>query len=311
MRAGRHLATVAVTPSGRIIGHVASDVHREGATTGRIGLLAVDPAYRRFGVSASIGLTHIVRLIELGFIGQYTEAVTAHDRSQRVALKAGAHEVGLMLAVQQPTLEFQGIETDDELRRSVMLMYAALAPAPRRDVHVPNAYADIVTHIYEVCGLDRHISSRHPRPPEDVPEHTRFQVQLKHEANIAWLTVDEYGLDFDGALQAQLTQLRMNRYDVIDLFLPLGDPRTSFYGNGLQALGLSFSGVYPEYADGDMLVLQSLSNVEVDPATIHTVSEHGELLKQLVLDDFRKAQDASDRLLRSRTRMARLYDALD
>ena len=311
VRAGRHIGTVAVTPSGRIVGHVATKVERPGDITGSVGLLAIEPAYRSFGITARIGLAHVVRLIEMGFVGQFTEAVTVHDRSQKAALKSGGHEVGLMLAGQQSSLEFEGFDVEAGRRHAVMLMYGNLTDTPERTVFVPPAYSDIASTIYSTGSLARILERRPPRPPEDGPERTRFAVQLKQEGNAALLRVEEYGRDFDAALQSQLAQFRLNRYDLILLMLPLGDPLTAFYGNGLQSLGLSFAGIYPEYSDGDVLVLQSLNNVEVDAEDILTASDHGAHLKEFVLEDLRRAADFSARQQRSQARMARVYDALD
>ena len=311
VRAGQHLATVAVTPSGRIVGHLASKVERPGATVGSIGLLAVEPAYRSFGITQQLGFTHVVRLVEMGFVGQYTEAVTIHDRSQRMALKSGAHEVGLMLAAQSGNLEMAGFDVDPSERHSVMLLFGSFGSVPSRVVHVPQAYDEIARRIYSASGLSRDMSPRSPRPPEPSEESTRFRVQLKQEGRLAVLVVDHFGDDFDAALQSQLSSIRLNRYDVILLMLPLSDPLTSFYGDGLQSMGMSFAGIYPEFDEGDMLVLQSLNNVEVDPAAISTASDFGAEIKDFVLSDRRRAAEFSERKQRSQARMARVLEALD
>lgn len=311
VRAGQHVATVAVTPSGRVVGHLASKVERPGATVGSIGLLAIEPAYRSFGITQQLGFAHVIRLVEQGFVGQYTEAVTIHDRSQRIALKSGGHEVGLLLAAQAPELEMAGFAVDPSQRHSVMLIFGDFGSVPARTVHVPQAYDEIARRIYSVCGLTRAVEPRSPRPPESSEEPTRFRVQLRQEGSVAILNVDNYGADFDSALQSQLGNLRLNRYDVILLMLPLSDPLTSFYGDGLQSMGLSFGGIYPEFNEGDTLVLQSLNNVEVDPAAIMTASDFGEEMKAFVLSDRRRAVEFAERKQRSHARMARVLEALD
>lgn len=311
VRAGQHLGTVAVTSSGRIIGHVSSTIEA-GRRTGRIGFLAVEPSYRKLHVATMLGYAHFERLLEHGIIGQFTEAVTVHTGSQTVALRSGGHEVGMLLAAQHADMQYQGIVTKEDERHAVMLIYGSLAgPGPERTVHVPAAFTGIATDLYQRAKLPRVLPVTDPRPPRELPETSRFDVRLSHESGVARLTVERYGLDFDRALQTQLNTLRVNRYDLIWVYLPLSDPLTGFFGNGLHELGLSFSGIYPEYtAEGDVLVMQCLNNVEFDPAEIKVASPFGEQLRDFVMADYERARDSSSRLMRSRAQMARFYEAL-
>ena len=62
--------------------------------------------------------------------------------------------------------------------------------------------------------------------------------------------------DFLSVLQ-QVRQLQINRYELILVVLPLGNRPPVTTGPG-RRWGLSFAGIYPEYEDGDVLVLQNL-----------------------------------------------------
>lgn len=310
VRSGHHVATVAVAPSGRIVGHVASEVERVGDRTGRIGLLAVDPAYRGLSVSAQLGFAHMVRLLGLGITGQFSEAVTVHDRSQRAALRAGGHEVGMLLAAQPSTLDFQGFDDGADHRRAVMLFYLSAGEPTERTVHVPTTFVEIAERLYRETQLPRTIVSGEVRRPEPENAESRFQVKLRQEGSAAFLTVDTYGRDFDQALQAQLTELRRNRYDAVFVQMPLSNELTSHFGNGLNELGLSFAGIYPEFSDGDYLVLQCLNDVPVDPDHIVVASPLGEYVRDFVVADHLHAVESRARLLRSKTQMARLYNAI-
>ncbi|MCB9413101.1 MAG: GNAT family N-acetyltransferase [Actinobacteria bacterium] len=311
VEAGRHFGTIAVTRTGRVVGHVASEIERPDAITGRIGLFAVDPAYRRHHIGSKVGFAHVVRLVERGIVGQFTEAVTVHLASQRSALAAGGHEVGLLLAGQSPRLSFEGFEGTAGRRKSVLLFFASLGAIPGRTVHVPNVYREVIGRIYDECSLEREIRTDFdPRSPAD-PDGTNLKLTLSHETGVARIRVAAYGHDFLEVLQEQVNQLRLNRFDVIWVYFPLSDPATSKYASGLQELGLSFSGVYPEYRDGDYLVLQCLNNVDIDPADIQVASEMGRYVRDFVVADARRAADREAVQSRSRARMARIYEALD
>ncbi len=311
VESGQHLATVAVSPEGHIVGHLSSEVHNPGATTGKIGLLAVDPVYRRHGLSLRIGFTHISRLLELGFVGQYTEAVTVHLGSQKAALTGGGHEAGLLLAAQSNELDFRGFDSDDKIRKAVMLFYGSFGKTPQRTSYVPPIYREVVERIYSVGNLPREVIAEFERHPDVSDGPSRFRLDLRHETGVGVINLDSYGEDFLTSLQEQVRQLRMNRFELILVILPLGDPATSFFGSGLQEIGLSFSGVYPEYADGDVLVLQNLNNVEVRPEEINVASDMGTFLRDFVLEDYRRAGERVAQRERSRAHMARIYEALD
>ena len=307
--AGVHRATVALTPGGRIIGHLATTVDKPTALTGRIGLLAVEPDYRRHKVAVRLGFVHVTRLLEEGMIGQFSEAVTVHTGSQKIALRSGAHEVGMVLAAQSAELRFRGIASAEGTRKAVLLLYGQIGQGPERTVHVPPGYRDVAQRIYDESGLRRTVISEYERVPDGLPEQSRFRVQLNHESGVVRIFVQEYGVDFVAALQRQLQQVRFDRFDAVLLYLPLSAPLTGYFGSGLQALGLSFSGIYPEYDEGDVLVLQSLA-LPPDLASIEIESEFGGWIRDFVVGDYQAAHETSEQRERSRTHMSRIYEAL-
>lgn len=311
VESGQHLATVAVSPEGHIVGHLSSEVHDPDATTGKIGLLAVDPVYRRHGLSLRIGFAHVTRLLELGFVGQYTEAVTVHLGSQKAALTGGGHEAGMLLAGQSNELDFRGFESDDKVRKAVMLFYGSFGKTPQRTSYVPPIYREVIERIYSVGNLPREVVADFERHPDVSGAQSRFRLNLRHETGLGFIYVEAYGEDFLESLQEQVKQLRMNRFELILVVLPLSDPATSYFGSGLQEIGLSFSGIYPEYDDGDVLVLQNLNNVEIRPEEINVASDMGEFLRDFVVEDYQRAGERVAQWERSRAHMARIYEALD
>lgn len=305
-----HVGTVAEVDD-RLVGHVASHLDRPDARVGLVGGLVVDPAFRRFQVGGALGLQHAVRLVESGMIGQYAEAVTVHEGSQRLSLRFGAHEVGVELAAQQPSLTFRGIDDQTTGRRAVIVFYTGMGKQPQRTVHVPGVYRDIVEEIYTNCGLPRTLAEPLRREPDDVPAETRLDLGLKSEASVAVIRVISYGRDFVAALQSQLRELCVHRFDVVWVQLPLSDPLTSFYGGGLHELGLFLVGVLPEHvASGDTLSLQYLNDVDVNPEEIRTASDFGARLTAFVLDDHRTTLRSEADRQRSRARLARIYESL-
>ncbi len=313
--AGRHLATIGVAPSGRVVAHVASEIRSPEAVTGFAGQAVVDPDFRGRGLTMKLGAVHLGRLVELGMVGQYSQAVTNHSRSQKAALSIGGHEVGLLLGAQRASLHMAGFEVGDDessetVRRAVMLMFLGMPDLPERTVNVPPIHAEIVKRIYESCGLDRVVVSEFARDLSSLPEKTRFRNELKPESAVAAITVMEYGRDFLDSLQDRLDLLRLNRFDTVLVYLPLAPEAAASLGSGLHALGLSFSGIYPEYDNGDVMVLQMLNNQRIEPEAIVTASPFGQELCDYVVNDYRTSMAKIDRRDRSQAQMQRIYEAL-
>ena len=70
--------------------------------------------------------------------------------------------------------------------------------------------------------------------------------------------------------------------------MPLSHPGTAQGGAGLGDLGFIFGGIIPEAhagaASGDVLRLQYLNNVEIKPDEVHTASDFGRELLNLILE---------------------------
>lgn len=307
--AGRHRGTVAFVGD-KCVGHVASKVMTPDAVMSEVGLLVVDPAYRKFKVAAQLSFTHAIRMVEDGFIGQIARAVTIHTASQKISLKFGGHEIGLMLAADQPSIEFKDFDAPTDQRRSFVFFYNGVGKEPHRLVHVPSSYRDICSEIYSNANLPRELGDIVTRAPADTAETTRLDLQLDHPAKLATIRVVEYGNDFLAALQKQVNELCVQRFDVVWLELSLMNPKTAFFGSGLQQLGFFFGAVLPEWDSGDVLVLQFLNNQELDPDLITLASDFGQHLRDFTMNDWKTATQNVDTTRRSRAHLARIYEAL-
>lgn len=313
IESGHHVGTIAVV-QGRVVGHIASTIEHPGDKVGLIGMLAVDPVYRQFGIGAKLSITHGLRLIEMGFIGQYSTCVTIHVASQKISLKFDGHEVALLLAYRLASIEFKGFDEDDhesKLRRTNVMFYNGLGQEIVREIHVPPEYQEITAALYENAKLPRTVTTASARQPDDVPEHSTIDLILDHREFSAVLKVKEYGRDFLTAVQERLGELCLNRFEVIRLLMHTSDEKTAYFGSGLRELGFFYAGIFPEYDDGDSLVLQYLNNVELNPDEVLMASEFGQRLRDFVLADKTAALANDNARRRSRAHMARIYEALD
>jgi hypothetical protein len=304
---GRHLGAVAVTASGRIVGHIGLTRDAPERRVGCADTLAVEPAFRKRGLVGQM-LPHFGQhLITSGVTGLYGEAVTMHTASQRVALDNGGAETGVLLGRQPPEVSLEGFDAVDS-RRALVLVYQRLLPLPLAVVHVPPMYAEIVHEIYGNAGLDRTVAEDSARGPTGLAQTSEFDIEFWSAQRTARIVVTRYGQDFLRVLLELFHRLDRDGYELDLLELPLADPATAHFGSGLGELGVCFNGVMPD-DDGDLLLLARCA-AAVDVDSIQTASEFGARLRDFVVGDYRRVAAGADLRARSRAALARIYEAL-
>jgi len=286
VRAGLHLAVVAQAPGGRIVGHNAVTRETPDDPLGVAGFLVVDPEFRGHGIAERVTEMTFARARAAGLRGMLAMAVTVHTASQKTSLKNGAIETGVLLAAQEARVVMRGIpEKEQHTRHAMLACYFPFTRDERRGSFPPPAYREIVAQISTSCGLDRTIPERPVRVAKtEVPERSVLDVRVMRGARFARIRVGAFGRDFVNEIFHLMDDLHRHRIDVLRLELPLADPLTAVFGSAAEELGFSFGAIFPGTAAGDLLCLQSLDRIDVDPALIHVVSEHGQAVLAAVLE---------------------------
>ena len=95
------------------------------------------------------------------------------------------------------------------------------------------------------------------------------------------------GADLEEVVRVRRHRLfHHDRVAAVYVDLPLVSPGTALVGNHLEALGLSYSGIFPNRrADGDVMRMQSLHGIRISTADVVVASDHGRELLNYVLAD--------------------------
>jgi anti-sigma regulatory factor (Ser/Thr protein kinase)/GNAT superfamily N-acetyltransferase len=301
VQAGLHLGTVATLADGRIVGHIAVVREHPDDPIGISGFLVVDPELRGHGIADGLSDRKRERGLRAGMTGMLGMAVTVHTASQKTSLREGGCEVGVLLAAQEDRVVMRGIAADARHERhAVVPFFTKLTADARRQSFPPDVYRGIVERIYGACGLDREIC-RPERPNlEGLPEHTSLNVSVLEGARFARIRVATYGRDFLGEIFHLVSDLHRHHVKVMRLELPLSDPLTAHFGRAGEGLGFSFASVFPAMRPGDLLCVQSLDQIEIDPGAIHVASDHGaKILAEVLASRERVISSATERTLES------------
>ena len=273
---------VAVTPEGEFVGHLAAKVEHPDSPVAEAGQAVVDPRFRGHRLFERMKTFLAQRANEWGMYGLYSEATAVHPYSQKGNLKLGAGETGFLLGYIPASVSYKEIGEDREGRRgSVALIYMRTRDEPERTVYPPQEYREMVRRVVEHNELRRAVEHS---PDVEAPPSTRMNVNVRRDHNLAFMQVDEPGSDLRELVQARLRELRLHGVDCAYVDLPLSHPATSRAGAGLGDLGLFFGCIIPEAAPtgGDVLRLQCLNEVDIRAEDVHTASNFGQELVNLI-----------------------------
>ncbi|HEX6710722.1 MAG TPA: ATP-binding protein [Rubrobacter sp.] len=271
---------VAVTPEGEFAGHLAITVERPDSPVGEAGQAVVDPRFRGHHLFPRMKTFMAERAGNTGMYGLYSEATAVHPYSQRGNLQLGAKETGFLLGYIPASVSYKQIGEDREGRRgSVALFYMRVNDEPEREIHPPAEYQAEIQAVIEHNGLLRVIPDGvEPR----ITPLSRMSVEVRQDHNLAFVRVEEPGADLAELVRSHLRDLCLHRVDCVYVDLPLSHPAT--LRAELKSLGVFFGGIIPEAhaGGGDVLRLQYLNNVEVEPADVSTASDFGKELLALI-----------------------------
>jgi serine/threonine-protein kinase RsbW len=272
---------VGVNPEGEVVGHSGLLRDRPESRVAESGLGLVDPRYRShhvFGAVKSALATHIG---ELGLVGYYADAVAVHAITQKINVDIGSHETGLLLGEIPRFTTFRGFEEPAQ-RGSVVVYYHPVGEAPDREVFLPRRYRTLLEAIYSRLSLRR--SLRDVEPAAATSE-SSLVVELNERRGLARIEVEAAGDDLTQQVEARLRELCLRRFDVIQLDLLLADVSAANAVEELSGLGFFFACIIPELRNGDVLRLQYLNNVELDPASLVLYSDSARALLDAILAD--------------------------
>lgn len=281
---GLMVSCIAETADGELLCHAAMTFRTPHDPVGHAGQAVTLPAARGHHLFTAVKRELAAVATRRGLAGMYSEATAAHPYSQRANVDLGAHETGFLLGWIPASVEYNAIDTGRNRRQSAALFYLKTNPGPSHPVYAPESHREMVHRTISLCGLRARLA--------DPPSHLRLPGRsVVHSAvteghGLAILTVTEPGADLPAAVGAARDRLFARGIDAVYLDLPLEHHATGLVADHLEALGVSYAGVFPNSrSHGDVLRLQSLNGVRITADDVAVASDHGRELLDYVLAD--------------------------
>ena len=281
---GLQISHVALDSNNEVIGHTGIRKEKPDAVIGEKGQSIVDPRYRGHGLLKELTRNSIEYVKSTSMYGTYSEMVTVHTYSQQSALSTGAHETGVLLGFTPSDMLFKSIQEGERpQRQAAVLFYTRYNEEPFRDIFPPLHHQSIIRRIIDKNGLRRNIiNTADIAEQADIPSSSQIDIRVQIHPGRAFMLIVQYGVDLVELVKFRLRELCINKVACIYIDLPLSHPATPRFCASLEMLGFFFAGIIPEMADGDVLRLQYLNNVEINTENTKIASDFGKELLDYV-----------------------------
>jgi len=275
-------AVAAVRDTREIGGHTALILH--DSLPAELGVAVTKQKFRGHGIARQLGEYLQDQARQLGLNGVHAKEVTVHPYTQKFCQKLGFRDCGFLLAHSPKALSFKGIQDQLTQRNSDVLAFKMLHELEPRELYLPERHAAVIESIYENLGGRMSWQSSTAIPKSN--EKTVMNAAINSVRSLCEIHLPHYGEDAVQMLKQELRRVRREEVQVVELYLSLTDPCTPWLVSEAENLGFFFTGILPETAGGDSVVMQYFNGIQVEyDALVIALPETAELL------DYVKAQD--------------------
>lgn len=287
LRSERLVSKLAVVGDGRVVGHLGTRFERTKDVTAHLLGGFVDPDYRNQGILIQLGAAAHARYRELGLVGTWMFATTAHGRSQRMLERANSTATGVLLGHIPADIDYRGIEPERDSRRvGAIAFYQSFGPAPAVRVFVPPRYAELVRSIYRDADLPRDVRS-------GSGHYTSLHGVVRYDAK-RQVAVFRFGQLANGELgdagtaqplAALLDRASQCHAEVSYADVPLANEGAPGLIAELWARGFGFGALLPASERSETLRLQRVSSSRVSPERMVLVTPRSAELLAWILEE--------------------------
>ena len=253
-------AVAAVRDTGEIGGHCALVFHN--ALPAEFGIAVTKQKYRGYGIARQLGEYLENEACRLKLSAVHAKEVTVHPYTQKFCQKIGFRECGFLLAHSPKALLFKGIQDQSIQRNSDILTLKILCELDARELYLPEQHAAFIEYIYENLGVQMKWQRSDAVPTAD--RKTVMNATVHSIRSLCEIHVPHCGDDAVQLLKQELRRVRREEVQVVELFVNLTDPCTPWVVSQAEKLGFFFTGVLPETAGGDSIVMQYFNGIQVE-----------------------------------------------
>ncbi|HBZ67969.1 MAG TPA: hypothetical protein DEO70_14135 [Bacteroidales bacterium] len=286
---GLLMSVVSINKDHQIVGNLSLFFEHKEAPVADSGAAMIDPRYRGHSLFKESKKYLMAYAKNHDMFGIYSESVTIHSYTQQGNISLGARETGIMLAYASQSLTFKKIGGERTgQRQAVVLFYLKISQEPHRRVYLNEKFFTLLSNIYQRLELDREVIMVPDTELPEIPQYLSLvSTTVKPDLNIAVISVQKQGTDAIDLIKHQLRELCLKKIETIYLEIPIDKPCSALLAREMNMAGFMLSGIIPELRNGDVLKMQYLNNVTVDPEKIVLASSIAKELLDIIMSDYR------------------------
>jgi serine/threonine-protein kinase RsbW len=270
----RLFSVVAVAGDNEIAGYSVFRIWQENPQIIEMAQGVVKPEFRSLGCFGNMTRYLLDQARSRGIKGAFGEAVTNHTVSQHTVHGFGFKDIGLRLGLIPANMLFKGMNGKIPYRGSMLVEFLYLQRPPHTlKIYAPRHHRDMIAALYEELGVRPQTNKALPAKMQPADATSIVKIKQITSMNYARMIIERYGRNIVGEIKRKVTEICLQKTDVINLYLNLSDPLTGTYTPQLEDLGFFFSGILPGgFKSGDALILQFLNNVPIECDAIQVES---------------------------------------
>lgn len=261
--AGEIYSAVAIADGREIAGHCTLQFQEDNPRIAELAQAVVKPEYRSRGALKAM-TDYLMRLAEArGLEGLFTKSVTEHPFSQRSAYHFGFKDCAILLGIIPQNTPFKGLSGPLLHRGSLLVQFRYLKRGRKTSCFAPSRHREMIARICANLGIEPDMRTE-SGSAGGGSDRTVLKTQAAGLMQFARMVIERSGSDVADQVKMELRELRLQGFQIIHLYLNLGDPRTIRLTGEFEELGFFFAGLLPEaYPDGHGLILQFLDHAPV------------------------------------------------
>ncbi len=284
-RQGTICSYVCRDQTGRVAAHLALVRSAPFAGAMEVAQGLVHPTYRGAGLLSRLmdlvieeaGRSHDCETL-------FATPVCNHVMSQRSLASAGFTDAAFEIDYTPARLFAK--EGASRGRVATLFAFRTLKPSPDLDMHLPRAYAPVITDLFRQAGTPRRFV--HPHTDLPLPTTSVAEVADVPTLDLTKITVARAGRDLADRVLAVERQARSSDRAVVQVLVDMGTPTVDAAVEMLRAAGYWFGGVLPRYLNADALLMQkTLSTPNFEEVKVYAPAAR--TLLQVVQGDWFRA----------------------
>lgn len=287
---GELLSLIAVSKDNKVMGHIALKFNKKTDKFAELGVLFVNPEYRKKGLANVLVKSIINKAKDMNLNSIYARSVTGHPASQRVFCENGFFDIGLLLDLFPAKVDLKGMNDTDAEKMSGLLQCLPLKKPRLRYLSIPKRYSLVVQYLYEKINVAYEeiiLTQKQTNTP--------YIIAQKNELfNIGTIEIRNLGSSFEECqklVDYNIRRLLSDKLDVIYLFINIEETGADKLIDYYAEKDFLFSAILPDgFNDSDVLILQYL-NLSKNPfASMKVYSDTSQFLIKTIEKEWEQLQ---------------------